>query len=341
MSTICSALRCGSEEWDTIVGTSTNCSTACGALSTAREGHDDEETLGTSITCSATGKSKRRKNSNTVSAICGARRSRICTNGQTFPMSCQPATSDRGAGRPRWGRGASRNVTCCSSRASPGPCRPLALCAVVLKLGKGHCDRHPLVAQVRAEASLSPAAGTHCAAACSDAWSHHKRLPARTNTKTVITHTEVSNLGQDGTWWWWCGRGVARESVHSRTRVHLIKKDQRLCTSPFGWTDQPAPPKAVPSKGRFQASRGASRRGASYLSRCPSSPALSFLCPQEEWCLYSDRDIATLCRSCFSHERRRLSLRRRAAPSPSSRAPIMAPAEQTTETGSHTGVATP
>ena len=66
-----------------------------------------------------------------------------------------------------------------------------------------------------------------------------------------------------------------------------------------------------------------------------SSPALSFLCPLQEWCLYSDRAIATLCRSCFSHERRRLSIRRRAAPSPSSLAPIMAPAEDTSNWVDH------
>ena len=55
---------------------------------------------------------------------------------------------------------------------SPGPCRLLALCAMVRGLGKGHCDAHPLVTQVRAEASLSPVAGTPCAAACIVARSH-------------------------------------------------------------------------------------------------------------------------------------------------------------------------
>ena len=38
------------------------------------------------------------------------------------------------------------------------------LCAVVLSFGDGHCDRHPLVAQVRAEASLSATSGTPDAA---------------------------------------------------------------------------------------------------------------------------------------------------------------------------------
>ena len=38
---------------------------------------------------------------------------------------------------------------------SQGPCHLRALCAVVQRLGKGHRDRHPLMTQVRAEASLS------------------------------------------------------------------------------------------------------------------------------------------------------------------------------------------
>ena len=41
-----------------IVGTSANCSTINGSDRAAREGQDDdEEIMGTSITCSATGKS--------------------------------------------------------------------------------------------------------------------------------------------------------------------------------------------------------------------------------------------------------------------------------------------
>ena len=49
-------------------------------------------------------------------------------------------------------------------------------------LGKGHCDAHPLVTQVRAEASLSPAAGTKCAADCIDA-KPSQRLHARATQK--------------------------------------------------------------------------------------------------------------------------------------------------------------
>ena len=56
---------------------------------------------------------------------------------------------------------------------------------------------------------------------------------------------------------------------------------------------------------------------------CPHTPALAIVCPREEWCVYSARAIATLCRSCFSHERRRRCLRRRAAPSPSTSPPAI------------------
>ena len=65
----------------------------------------------------------------------------------------------------------------CISCLSPGPCRLLALCAVVRGLGEGHGDRHPLVTQHGTEASLSPAAGTACAAACIVAINvHHQPL---------------------------------------------------------------------------------------------------------------------------------------------------------------------
>ena len=64
MEASCSAVRCWTGAGDKIVGTSINCSTTCGSLRTAREGHEDEEIMGTSETCSATGRSRRRENSN-------------------------------------------------------------------------------------------------------------------------------------------------------------------------------------------------------------------------------------------------------------------------------------
>ena len=61
----------------------------------------------------------------------------------------------------------------------------------------------------------------------------------------------------------------------------------------------------------------ASQRYNSYLS------ALSFLCPLEKWCLYSDRAICTDSFSWRAHCRSRRSLLRRAAPSPpGSRSPV-------------------
>ena len=55
---ICSAVCCCGEEKDTTVGTSTNCSAVCGAVSTLRERRDDDEILGISITFSGNGVSR-------------------------------------------------------------------------------------------------------------------------------------------------------------------------------------------------------------------------------------------------------------------------------------------
>ena len=52
MSMICSTESCWSEEKDTTVGTSTNCSSICGALSTVRQQREGNEISGTSMTCS-------------------------------------------------------------------------------------------------------------------------------------------------------------------------------------------------------------------------------------------------------------------------------------------------
>ena len=122
-----------------IVGTSTNCSTINGSDRAAREGQeDDEEILGTAMTCSSTGRSRARKNSSTLSTICGTGASRICTDGKSSmscfpecraPCTCQPATSDRGAGRPPGGGGFCRRG---ASYVSPStPSLPL-LCVVVV-----------------------------------------------------------------------------------------------------------------------------------------------------------------------------------------------------------------
>ena len=104
---------------------------------TAREGQDDdEENMGTSIACSATGRSKRRKNSSTLSTNCGTGASRVCTAGQTSAIcsttcrtntTCLPATSDRGAGKPPAGRGVVRNFAVWYNSCS-SPCTVLVPC---------------------------------------------------------------------------------------------------------------------------------------------------------------------------------------------------------------------
>ena len=89
MPTICSAIRKG----DNTVGTSTNLTAYCGSGIREREGHGEQEILGTSITCSAIGRSRIRKASATQSTVCGTGRSRICTNGQTEPRSSMTCRS--------------------------------------------------------------------------------------------------------------------------------------------------------------------------------------------------------------------------------------------------------
>ena len=130
MEASCSAVRCWRTATDNKVGTSTNCSTTCGSLRTAREGHEDEEIMGTSITCSGTGKSKRRKKSIALSTICGTGASRISSMNCSVcraTLTCQPATSDRGAGRLPAGRGVVRNFAVwCNSCSSP--CTVLVPC---------------------------------------------------------------------------------------------------------------------------------------------------------------------------------------------------------------------
>ena len=41
------------------------------------------------------------------------------------------------------------------------------------------------------------------------------------------------------------------------------------------------------------------------FNSCPHTPALAIVCPREEWCVLSASAIATVIRSCRSHERSR------------------------------------
>ena len=71
MPTICSAICKAMRVGDNTVGTSTNCSADCGSGTRERDGHGEKEILGTTIICSAIGKSRNRKVSVTFSTICG------------------------------------------------------------------------------------------------------------------------------------------------------------------------------------------------------------------------------------------------------------------------------
>ena len=107
-----------------------------------------------------------------------------CLSASDLRQRCWPAPL---------GERRSRNpAVWCITCLFPGPCRLRALCAVVQRLGKGHCDRHPLVTQVRAEASLSLAAGTSRAAACIDACSDQQR--GRPLGPTNTARSPLNNL---------------------------------------------------------------------------------------------------------------------------------------------------
>ena len=177
-----------------IVGPSTSCSASCGTRTAVRTGTSKGRILNTSITCLGSGESARKN--------CSLSGNIKCRHGKmSHNMPQNPPLVER-----RF-----RNVAVwCISCLSPGPCRLLALCAMVRGLGKGQCDRHPLVTQVRAEASLSPSAGTSRAAACIVASSHQQRgYPLGPHT-TGRPPGQVVTLERNAAWWWlwwwlWCG----------------------------------------------------------------------------------------------------------------------------------------
>ena len=145
MSTFCSTIRCN-EEKDVIVGTSTSCSASCGSRTGVRT------------------------ESSTVWPLDPLLRPDLrepvrpgALGGRCFVEAEKEVLCSF-----RLGRELLRIVSVkFNSYSLP---RPLpssgALCAMVRGLGKGHGDAHPLMSEERAEASLSPAAGTACAAAC-------------------------------------------------------------------------------------------------------------------------------------------------------------------------------
>ena len=111
MATFCSIVRCGNEEEEIIVGTSTNWSAVCGARRTVRAARGGHTILGTSITYSATRKSRGARMSTNCSTICGANTwsngttstgSTICSTVRCCTRACG-STSSNGCW-PRGGR---------------------------------------------------------------------------------------------------------------------------------------------------------------------------------------------------------------------------------------------
>ena len=87
-------------------GTSTHCSAVCGSLGTVREQRDDDEILGTAITCSGIGVSRCKSVATIWSTPCGTGMSRIWTMGTTSAscsmVRCWSCSSGHG-GSPRQG----------------------------------------------------------------------------------------------------------------------------------------------------------------------------------------------------------------------------------------------
>ena len=101
-----STLPCASTT-DSGTSTSTSCSTSChGSESNARCGMESCEVLGTSITCSATGKSapKKRRTSTNWATICCTRASKICTMGPSSAGCSTVRRRTRSCGLCRAGR---------------------------------------------------------------------------------------------------------------------------------------------------------------------------------------------------------------------------------------------
>ena len=210
MSTCCSTVRCY-EEKDTIVGTSTSWSTSCVTRKAARIGTSKGRILGTSITCSGSGESTRKNcsMSGNWSTTCGTGTSSAgtgrCPTTCRRTRDCQPATSDRGAGRPPWGRGASGTWPCSASRASHPALAVFWRCAqwcvdsaraiATAIRSRRKCERRRRCLRRRA-LPVPPPASSRAAI---------NNEGTRKGQRKMGNQTELITLEQDGAWWWWCG----------------------------------------------------------------------------------------------------------------------------------------
>ena len=117
-----------------------------------------------------------------------------------------------------------------------GPGLLRALCAVVQTLGQGHRDCHPFMPQHGTEASLSPAAGTSCAAACI-ASSHH--LTSRKCHKAGDAPGQVATLDKMARGVAWCRAveaSVPGSDLSSDRRKYSITSFDTALSLPLsGW----------------------------------------------------------------------------------------------------------
>ena len=104
--------------WNVNVLLQKKCPTICGSRKAAREGQEEQEVLGTAITCSAIGRSKSRKAS--ITAASPTRRLRNCAARRTpYP---RPHWSSTCSTWPPWSLPCSvREASCCSCLPTHSP----------------------------------------------------------------------------------------------------------------------------------------------------------------------------------------------------------------------------
>ena len=243
MEESCTAVRCWRTATYKIVGTSTNCSAICSALSTVREQREGVEIEGTSITCSGrTGSSTPRIfSTSNWSTICGMRASRTCTTGAEGSCSatgrgnttCVPCGSANEAGRVPGGGAFCRRgalyFTCSSTSlmavAVVCPFEDWCLAsataiATAIRPWRRNERRRPSRLRLAAELTGSRAADmaarlglvnthTRTTRTCAPEWPHCCEQP----------------LNRDAWWWWWWFRRCDNSDVFVDTIacVHLIR----------------------------------------------------------------------------------------------------------------------
>ena len=126
------------------------------------------------------------------------------------------------------------------------------------------------------------------------------KATSNTNGRSTICGTGTSRAGNPGT------ASTIWSTVRRRSLSCGLTSESRSGRAPPG------------SSYRLKSSGwgmgGIPDRGRGVHLAPPHTPALAVFCPREEWCVLSARAIATVIRSCLSHERSRRCRRRCAAP---------------------------